>query len=124
MKLTKTLLALIPVFALTACASTQEWNAAGGDREQGIVKVSYQYSEYQRPSLSEQQAGNIAENRCNLWGYAHADFIPGQLRECSVTDGGNCTLWKVTREYQCTAGDAKMAGRGAEGVIAPLRLAR
>ncbi len=109
----KLLLSLLPIFALTACVSTKHWTAAGGNRDEGIVKLSYQYPESQPLALSDAQAEQLAENRCNVWGYAHADVIPGQVRECSETEGGSCALWTVTREYQCTRDD-QMAGRGVD----------
>jgi hypothetical protein len=125
------LLALLPVLALAACASTSHWTAAGGNRGVGIVKLSYQYPESQPLSLSEAQAGQLAANRCNVWGYSQADAIPGQVRECSDTDGGSCKLWTVTREYQCS-GDGTMAHRTDENAgegsvsahLTPLRIAR
>jgi hypothetical protein len=127
----KLLLVILPVLALTACATTREWSASGGNRNEGIVKLSYQYPQFQQPALSDAKAAQLAENRCNVWGFARADVIPGQVRECSETDGGDCTLWTVTREYQCS-GDAKMARQADEGGgdgavstrLAPYRVAR
>jgi hypothetical protein len=128
--ISKALLLLVPALALAGCATTEEWAAEGGNREQGIVEVSYEYPEFQQSIVDEAQAQQIARSRCNVWGYAHADFIPGQVRECSSKDGGNCTFWKVTRLYQCS-GDAQMADRAAgeaDGSVSarltPSRLAR
>ena len=30
---------------LAACASTQKWSSAGGNREEGVVRVAYEYPE-------------------------------------------------------------------------------
>lgn len=125
------LISLVPILALTACASNSHWTAAGGNRDVGIVKLSYQYPESQPPSISDAQGEQLAANRCTVWGYSQADAIPGQVRECSEADGGSCSLWTVTREYQCS-GDATLAHRtdenGAEGNVSarltPLRIAR
>lgn len=126
----KIFLVLLPLLALAGCATSKDWSAAGGDREAGIVKVSYSYAKFQERSLSDEQAEQIAERRCGVWGYAHADEIPGQLRECASSESGSCTVWTVTREYHCS-GDAKMARGGeviAEGAtsarLAPYRAAR
>jgi hypothetical protein len=94
---------------LGACASSKQWSVSGGDRKEGLVRVSYEYPEFQQPQLSDEQAMQIATSRCNGWGYESAEPIAGQIRQCSGKDGGNCTLWTVTREYQCTA-DLSFAG--------------
>ncbi|HEU4591731.1 MAG TPA: YecR family lipoprotein [Steroidobacteraceae bacterium] len=90
---------------LSACASTQKWSAAGGNRQQGVVRLSYQYPEFRQPQVSDVQAGKLAQSRCNAWGYRHAEPIEGQVRQCANKDGGNCNLWTVTREYQCSGAD-------------------
>jgi hypothetical protein len=99
----------LPLFAATAlllglggCATTERWGVSGGDREQGVVRVSYEYPEFHQPVVSDEQALRIAINRCTGWGYEDAEPIAGQLRQCSNRSGSNCDLWTVTREYQCT----------------------
>lgn len=94
------LLAFVSVFA--GCASSRQWAVTGGERDAGLVKVSYEFPEYRDPALSEQQAQKIALHRCEGWGYDDAEPIAGQLRQCSNMDDGNCNLWMVTREFQCT----------------------
>ena len=95
---------------LAACATTQQWNVSGGDRTEGVVRVSYEYPEFEQPELSDAQATQIATSRCNGWGYDDAEPIAGQIRQCGNMDGANCTLWTVTREYQCTQ-DASFAAQ-------------
>jgi hypothetical protein len=87
---------------LAGCATSKHWTLSGGDREAGVVRVSYEYPEFKQPELSDAQAMTIANARCNGWGYHEAEPIAGQIRRCSNMDGGNCNLWTVTREYQCT----------------------
>lgn len=105
------LLPLLAMAAFTGCASTQKWSPAGGNREQGLVRLSYEYSEYQQPALSDSQADALALNRCNAWGYRKVEPIAGQLRQCANMDDGNCNLWTVTREYQCKDNTATYASR-------------
>jgi hypothetical protein len=100
----------LTLLALTGCASTQHWTAAGGSKSEGIVRLSYEFPEFHEPALSEAQAEKLAESRCASWGYESAVEVPGQLRECANADGGNCDLWKVTREYQCRT-SSSMAAR-------------
>lgn len=103
----------ILLVGLSACASTREWSAAGGNRESGLVRVSYQYSEFHQPDVSDAQAMELAEHRCEAWGFKHAEPVAGLVRECSNKQGGDCDMWKVTREFQCRAdeGDASYAVR-------------
>ena len=93
---------LIPAFSLLgACATTEHWSASGGDRDIGIVKISYEHEEAAEPELSVAQADQMADNRCKTWGYRDAELIPGLVRSCTNSEGNRCELWKVTREYQC-----------------------
>jgi hypothetical protein len=99
------------LLGLTACASTQKWTSAGGNREDGVVRLSYEYAEFRQPEMSDTEAAALALNRCNTWGYKQAEPIAGQLRQCANMEDGNCTLWTVTREYQCKDGDVSYASR-------------
>ena len=99
------------LLSLVGCATSRQpqWGVSGGDREHGVVRVSYEYPEFHQPVVSDEQALQAATNRCNGWGYEDAEPIVGQLRQCTNKSGSNCDLWTVTREYQCTA-DASYAG--------------
>jgi hypothetical protein len=112
-RFTRLLIPSLLILGLTACASTKQWSASGGDRQDGVVRLSYEYPEFHQPTVSDVQAEQLAENRCHTWGYTHAEPIGGQIRQCSTTTDGNCVLWKVTREYQC--GDASMAQTSPAG---------
>jgi YecR-like lipoprotein len=109
--LLKILVAMLPMLGLGACATAQKWSSSGGDREQGVVRLSYKYPEFHQPTMSDAQAAVLALNRCNSWGYRKAEPIAGQVRQCANTDDGNCDLWMVTREFQCTDGAASFASR-------------
>lgn len=87
---------------LAGCATTKDWAVTGGEKEEGLVRVSYEFPEYREPQVSEAQAEKLALSRCEGWGYDDAEPIAGQLRRCSNMDDGNCNLWMVTREFQCT----------------------
>lgn len=95
-------LAILPVFlAMVACASAPKWNPTNSSRDLAVARVAYEYANNE-PTLSDLQALELAQNRCNTWGYSKAEMIPGELRDCSVKDEGSCELWKITREYQCS----------------------
>ena len=107
----KILLASALLLGLGACATTGKWSSAGGSRETGVVRVSYEYPEYRQPDVSDTQAEKLALDRCNAWGYHEARPIAGQIRQCANMEDGNCNLWSVTREFQCTQGDSGYAAR-------------
>jgi len=95
---------------LAACATTDKWTPAGGNREQGVVRIAYEYPEFEQPDMSEAEAEKLALNRCHAWGYEKMEPIAGQIRQCANMDDGNCNLWSVTREYQCkTSGEGYAA---------------
>jgi hypothetical protein len=101
------------LLGLGGCATAPHWGVSGGDRDHGVVRVSYEYPEFHQPALSDEQALTTAVNRCHGWGYDKAEPIEGQLRQCSNKNGANCDLWVVTREYRCTD-DAAFAGNLAQ----------
>jgi hypothetical protein len=95
------LLSVLGLLGIAGCATPSQWSAAGGNREIGVVRLSYEYAESQEPQMSEATADRIAYNRCNTWGFSRAELIPGLLRDCTIEDGNRCEVWKVTREYRC-----------------------
>lgn len=99
------------LLTLTACATTHKWTAAGGNREQGVVRIAYEYPEFEQPQMNEAEADELALNRCQAWGYEKVEPIAGQIRQCANMDDGNCNLWSVTREYQCKTSGEGFASR-------------
>ncbi|HUQ10087.1 MAG TPA: YecR family lipoprotein [Steroidobacteraceae bacterium] len=102
----------IPIFiaalcSIAGCASSKQWSVSGAEKAEGLVRVSYEFPEAHEPSLSENSARQLALQRCEGWGYDDAEPIAGQLRQCSNMDDGSCNLWTVTREFQCTRGEAR-----------------
>ena len=97
---------LVLLITLTAsfagCATNKQWAVSGGEKNEGLVRVSYEFEEYREPKVTEAAAQALALHRCEGWGYEDARPIAGQLRQCSNMDDGDCDLWTVTREYQCT----------------------
>ena len=88
---------------LTSCATTKDWSATGGSRSDGVVRLSYEVGEFEKPQLSETQAINLATQRCQTWGYSGAEAFGGVTRQCNQGGGfGGCSRWMVTKEYQCT----------------------
>ncbi|UOP05450.1 YecR family lipoprotein [Conchiformibius kuhniae] len=92
--------------ALMLTASTPEptdWQAIGGSRADGIVRVAYEQHFKQRLSRNEKQAQNVAYHRCKVWGYTGAESFGGNTRTCiDRHPKGVCVVWQHIREYQCT----------------------
>src|SRR5690242_20024687 len=101
--MTHSKLAILPLFLLVAaCAAAPKWSPSSSSRELGVARVSYEHSRLEEPAMSDAQAAQLATRRCATWGFAQAEMIPGELRDCSVSNEGTCDLWKITREYQCS----------------------
>lgn len=89
--------------SLSGCATTKDWAATGGSRSDGVVRLSYDYGSLQSVNVSEEQAVQLATQRCSSWGYQGAEAFGGITRQCTQPGGfGGCTVWLVTKEYQCT----------------------
>lgn len=118
-------LALITAVAcLAGCATNKQWSVSGGEKDAGVVRVSYEFPESREPVVSEQAAQELALHRCEGWGYDEAEPIPGQLRQCSNMEDGSCNLWTVTREYQCTRDVAARAHVSGSNLAQTKLLAR
>lgn len=95
----------LAIFAIMAagCATQKQWSATGGSRADGTIKLSYEQSELEKAQLDENQAISLASKRCKTWGYNGAEAFGGTTRQCSQTGGfSGCTLWRITKEYQCS----------------------
>lgn len=95
--------------ALTACSTVDKnWSAVGGSKGDGTVKLAYEYTEFEVPSINIGQGNRIASQRCKAWGYNKAEAFEGETKSC-VNRGGlsGCREWIVTREFQCTGNNGK-----------------
>lgn len=104
---------------LSGCAVHKEWVATGGSRSDGIVRLSYEVGEFEKPQLDEAQGIRVATQRCAVWGYSGAEPFGGHTRQCNMFGGAlnPCAQWMVTREYQCTGNGS--GGGGSYRVSAP-----
>lgn len=98
----KAIFVAIIAVLLGGCAVTKDWSATGGSRSDGVVRLSYEVSEFEQAQLNEQQGINLATQRCKTWGYTGAEAFGGVTRQCNARGGfGGCASWVVTKEYQC-----------------------
>lgn len=98
-----TILLAFTSILLAGCSTTKDWSATGGSKADGVIRLSYEFGQFEVPQLNEEQAVSLAARRCAVWGYTHAEAFGGITKHCNTTDGfGSCTNWMVTKEYQCT----------------------
>ena len=89
---------------MTSCATTKMWQATGGSKSDGTIKLSYQHNLYEKPVVNESQALGEAIKRCTSWGFNSAEAFGGSLTQCiSPSMAGGCNMFQVTKEYQCTS---------------------
>lgn len=103
MKQPKMCCAAIAILLLSGCATQKDWLVTGGSRSDGVVRLSYESNEFQRPNVSEAQAIELATQKCSAWGYKGAESFGSQSTQCQSRRGfGNCGDRLTTIEYQCT----------------------
>lgn len=68
MKKTTISLAFISIL-LGGCSTTKDWSATGGSKADGVIRLSYEFGQFELPQVSEEQAILLAARRCAVWGY-------------------------------------------------------
>ncbi len=95
------------VLLLSGCVSVpKQWQAHGGSKADGVVKVAYEVLDVEVAEVSEQQAIDTATQSCKAWGFTGAQPFGLESRTCNVYYGkhGNssCKSWIVSKPFQCT----------------------
>lgn len=93
---------LAALMTLGACATAKTWQATGGSRADGTVRLSYEFSMFESPVVDEAQAQVLAAQRCAVWGYSGAEAFGGVTRQCTQPSSSGCQTTLVTKEFQCT----------------------
>ena len=100
----KKLLLMATSAMIFGCANNvpKELVATGGSKADGIVELSYQYSERETPVVNKAEGLKTAEKRCQAWGYKRADPFGGEKTVCSSPGTWTeCGTHLVTIQYQC-----------------------
>ena len=101
----KTILSIITVVAVfSGCATTKEWSPTAGSRADGTMILSYQYNNFEQPTVDDNQGLQLATARCQQWGYTGAEAFGGVIRKCAEPVYGlygGCNMWQVDKQYQC-----------------------
>ena len=100
---------IVAICIISGCTTQRQidWQATGGSRSDGSIKLSIQYPNGVKPILNETQAINEATRKCAAWGYMGTEAFGGIIRTCSQYGSGFATgvcvgTTTVTKEYQCT----------------------
>jgi len=86
---------------LGSCATAKMWQATGGSRADGVVRLSYDYMVFEAPVVDALEGQRLASARCSAWGYDLAQPFGGQSRICLDNGMDGCMSYRVTKEYQC-----------------------
>jgi len=76
------------------------WTESGSDMDKATVQLSYEYRKWENPQVDERAGTGMARERCADWGYRDATRS-SEERLCVDGSSGDCSRWKVIREYQC-----------------------
>jgi len=99
----KTLIATLTLtaLALTGCATPKQWEATGGSKNDGVVQVSYELGQFESGQTSAAQGLTVASERCNTWGYKHAEVTGSEKNICRTMGQYNCLQTTITQDYLC-----------------------
>ena len=87
---------------VAGCATSRIWAVSGVEKQDRVVRVTYETSDLQNPPVSNKKAGNIAVRECKRQGYGYTEQSVQGARYCLGGDGaGSCPVWRVELEYRC-----------------------
>lgn len=75
--------------------------STGGSKADGTVELSYEYRDYERPTIQWEQAYAEAKRRCELWGYSDTEKFGGETRSCIEPSRYGCLAYYATVKFQC-----------------------
>ncbi|MGX5220274.1 YecR family lipoprotein [Pseudomonas segetis] len=115
------LLVLITVLASTGCAVKKDYYAMTGSRADGTVDMAYDFRQFEKPIVNQDQAYSIAKQKCGVWGYSDAEAFGGMRQNCHQRDNwGTCLAGQIVVQYQCI-GSGQTAYQAPAAVQAPAR---
>lgn len=117
MKFSSLLASALIVSLLFGCSSRQNYYAMGGSRADGTVDLAYDTKMFVTPIVNDQQAQEIATQKCKVWGYQDAESFGGMTENCFARNSyGDCLRGQVIVKYQCLgdgAVDSPALSKGA-----------
>ncbi len=86
---------------LSGCVTHQKITYTGGNKAEGIVKLSYGYRLYQNPNMDSDTGRQIALSKCQSWGYTDVSQPGKKTSECIRQSNLACSINYVTVDFQC-----------------------
>ena len=91
------------------CAKSvyKDWMAMGGSRSDATVKLGYTWNpNNEKPETSQQQAIDLASQKCQTWGYERAEPFGSTFSKCTSMSyqpfaGVVCYQMHAEAEFQC-----------------------
>ncbi|PPD36778.1 MAG: hypothetical protein CTY18_03050 [Methylomonas sp.] len=107
-KMSKLMVAIIVLAVIPACSVQRHWQATGGSKADGVVRLSYEVPTALKAVVDDQAGLQLAIKRCSSWGFKAAEPFGGETHNCIASGGlGGCSAHAVTREYQCLDAEQK-----------------
>ncbi|WP_426041526.1 YecR family lipoprotein [Brevundimonas sp. TWP2-3-4b1] len=103
----------VALVVVAGCATAKTWQATGGSRSDGTVRLSYEVGLLEVPTVDDAQGLTLARQRCATWGYSGAEAFGGTTSQCTYMGSSGCMTTLVTKEFQCT-------GTGTPGATASI----
>src|SRR3954465_12723465 len=85
---------------LASCTTYKLWTESGSSEEEAVVRLTYEYHKFESPQVDERAGIDMARDHCKDWGYPDATR-KGEDRQCANGTAGDCSKWRVVREYRC-----------------------
>lgn len=93
---------VIVLTLISGCSVQRHWQATGGSKADGVVRLSYEVPTALKAIVDDQAGLQLAIKRCSSWGFKAAEPFGGETHNCIAPVGlGGCSTHAVTREYQC-----------------------
>ena len=96
----------------SGCATPKQWDAMGGSRSDGTVKLAYEYGLFEQPQLQAGQGMQLATQKCAAWGYNGAEPFGSAMSQCIQAGSSGCVRWRVSAEFQCLTNKAVQSNNG------------
>ena len=88
-------------FLIAGCAPLEKhWIPLSGSKADGMIKLGYQNPSMRSVSISDQEALDMAQQKCHAWGYVNAVPFGNEITTCEPNDP-YCFKKNISRDYQC-----------------------
>lgn len=98
----KTIILVMGLLVVAGCAVKKPYYATGGSRADGTVDMAYDIALMEQAVVDDNQAQQIANQKCKVWGYSESEPFGGKVENCYSRNGyGDCLRGQMVVKYQC-----------------------